>query len=157
MSQNPKRGNTALIVVLTVLIALMIAATALLIYMSIDLVNKEADVTPTQGSSMQLPQTTETQPQQTEPETTVPPTTEAPEVEQVVATATIGAMGDLLMHKPVFDTARQSDGSYDFSSIFRYIKDAVSGLDYAIANLETPSAATATPTRATPPSTAPIR
>lgn len=137
MSQNPKRGNTALIVVLTVLIALMIAATALLIYMSIDLVNKEADVTPTQGSSMQLPQTTETQPQQTEPETTVPPTTEAPEVEQVVATATIGAMGDLLMHKPVFDTARQSDGSYDFSSIFRYIKDAVSGLDYAIANLET--------------------
>ena len=62
MSQNPKRGNTALIVVLTVLIALMIAATALLIYMSIDLVNKEADVTPTQGSSMQLPQVSETQP-----------------------------------------------------------------------------------------------
>lgn len=137
MSQNPKRGNTALIVVLTLLIVLMIAATAFLVYLSIDLVNKEADVTPTQGSSMQLPQTTETQPQQTEPETTVPPTTEAPEVEQVVATATIGAMGDLLMHKPVFDTARQSDGSYDFSSIFRYIKDAVSGLDYAIANLET--------------------
>ena len=41
------------------------------------------------------------------------------------------------MHKPVFDTCLQSNGTYDFSSIFRYVKDIVSGLDYAIANLET--------------------
>ena len=34
-------------------------------------------------------------------------------------------------------TCLQSNGSYDFSSIFRYVKDIVSGLDYAIANLET--------------------
>ena len=38
MAQNPKRGNTVVIVVLTVLIVLMIAVTALLIYLSIDLV-----------------------------------------------------------------------------------------------------------------------
>ena len=56
MSQNPKRGNTAVIVALIVLIVLMIAATAFLIYLSINLVNKEADITPTQGSSMQAPQ-----------------------------------------------------------------------------------------------------
>ena len=136
MAQNPKRGNTAVIVVLTALIVLMIAATAFLIYLSINLVNKEADVTPT-GSAVQLPQTTQTKPVPTETEETEAPTTEAPETEQVIATATIGAMGDLLMHEPVFRTCRQSDGSYDFSSIFRYIKDAVSGLDYAIANLET--------------------
>ena len=136
MAQNPKRGNTAVIVVLTVLIVLMIAATAFLIYLSINLVNKEADVTPT-GSTVQLPQTTQTKPVPTETEEPEAPTTEAPETEQVIATATIGAMGDLLMHEPVFRTCRQSDGSYDFSSIFRYIKDAVSTLDYAIANLET--------------------
>ena len=137
MSRNPKRGNTAVIVVLMVLIVLMIAATALLIYLSIDLVNKQADVTPTKNT-MQLPQTSESRPEQTtEPEETEPPTTQAPETEHVVATATVGAVGDLLMHKPVFDTARKSDGSYDFSSIFRYIKDTVSTLDYAIANLET--------------------
>ena len=135
MSKNPKRGNTAVIVLLTVLIVLMAAATAFLIYLSIDLVNKEADITPTQGNTMQLPTGAATEPAQTE--TTVPPTTEAPEVEHVVATATIGAVGDLLMHKPVFDTCRKSDGSYDFSSIFRYCKDVISGLDYAIANLET--------------------
>ena len=136
MAQNPKRGNTAVIVVLTVLIVLMIAATAFLIYLSINLVNKEADVTPT-GSTVQLPQTTQTKPAPTETEETEAPTTEAPETEQVIATATVGAMGDLLMHEPVFRTCRQGDGSYDFSSIFRYIKDTVSTLDYAIANLET--------------------
>ena len=136
MAQNPKRGNTAVIVVLTVLIVLMIAATAFLIYLSINLVNKEADVTPT-GSAVQLPQTTQTEPAPTETEETEAPTTEAPETEQVIATATVGAMGDLLMHEPVFRTCRQGDVSYDFSSIFCYIKDAVSTLDYAIANLET--------------------
>ena len=78
MSKNPNHGNTAVIVVLTVLIVLMVAVTAFLIYLSIDLVNKEADITPTQGNTMQLPTGAATEPAQTE--TTVPPTTEAPEV-----------------------------------------------------------------------------
>lgn len=135
MSKNPKHGNTAVIVVLTVLIVLMVAATAFLIYLSIDLVNKEADITPTQGNTMQLPTGAATEPAQTE--TTVPPTTEAPEVEQVVATATVGAIGDLLMHSPIFNSCKQADGSYNFESVFRYGKDTFSALDYAIANLET--------------------
>ena len=72
----------------------------------------------------------------TEPPTE-PPTTLPPEPEHVVSTATIGTVGDLLMHKPVFDSCQRSDGSYDFESIFRYIKGNISSLDYAIANLET--------------------
>lgn len=135
MSKNPKHGNTAVIVVLTVLIVLMVAVTAFLIYLSIDLVNKEADITPTQGNTMQLPTGAATEPAQTE--TTVPPTTEAPEVEHVVATATVGAIGDLLMHSPIFNSCKQADGSYNFESVFRYGKDTFSALDYAIANLET--------------------
>lgn len=135
MSKNPKHGNTAVIVVLTVLIVLMVAATAFLIYLSIDLVNKEADITPTQGNTMQLPTGAATEPAQTE--TTVPPTTEAPEVEHVVATATVGTIGDLLMHSPIFNSCKQADGSYNFESVFRYGKDTFSALDYAIANLET--------------------
>ena len=56
---------------------------------------------------------TETEPEPTE--TTVPPTTEPPpEPETVVSTATISSQGDLLMHSPVFATAKKSDGSYDF-------------------------------------------
>lgn len=137
MSRNPKRGNTAVIVVLMVLIVLMIAATALLIYLSIDLVNKQADVTPTKNT-MQLPQTSESRPEQTtEPEETEPPTTQAPETEHVVATATVGTIGDLLMHSPIFNSCKQPDGSYNFESVFRYGKDTFSALDYAIANLET--------------------
>ncbi|MDY3225408.1 MAG: CapA family protein [Candidatus Faecousia sp.] len=134
MSQKPKRSNTVAIIVLTVLILLMIAATAFLIYLSIDLVNKEPEIQPSQSSAMTLPIATQTE---TATETTEPPTTTAPEPEHVVATATIGAQGDLLMHKPVFDSCRKSDGSYDFSSIFQYTKDVVSTLDYALANLET--------------------
>ena len=59
------------------------------------------------------------------PVTTEPPTqTTLPEPEHVVATAVISAQGDLLMHGPIFDSAsaaKQSDGTYDFSSVFRYI------------------------------------
>ena len=135
MSQKPKGGNTAVIVALTVLIVLMIAATAFLIYLSVNLVNKQPEVAVPQGSAVTLPQTVATTP--TVPETTEAPTTEPPAVEQVVATATIGAQGDLLMHKPVFESCRKSDGTYDFTSIFQYSKDVVAALDYAIANLET--------------------
>ena len=119
MSQNPKRSNTAVIVVLTLLIVLMIAATAFLIYMSVNLVNKQPEQTTTQSSSLMLPQNTAPAPTPVETEATVPPTTEAPAVEQVIATATIGVQGDLLMHKPVFESCKK-DGSYDFSSIFQY-------------------------------------
>ena len=136
MSQKPKGSHSALTVVLTVLIVLMLAATAFLVYLCIDLVNKEADVKPSQDSSLVLP----TQPSQPEtttvPETTVPPTTEAPEPEHVVATASISTQGDLLMHKPVFASCQEGSG-YDFTRIFKYSKDLISGYDYAIANLET--------------------
>lgn len=71
----------------------------------------------------------------TEPPTQPP--TEPPEPEHVVTRATIGATGDLLMHKPVFDTCLQSDGSYNFDDIFHYLKDYVNQVDYAVANLET--------------------
>ena len=71
----------------------------------------------------------------TEPiENTTPP-------EPVFYTASIGSMGDLLMHKPVFDSqysaAVYQNGIYNFDSIFQYIKEDISALDYAIVNLET--------------------
>ena len=89
-----------------------------------------------QTPQLMLPTEAPTTEPTTEPPTE-PPTTEPPVPEHVVTTATIGTVGDLLMHKPVFDTCRQSDGSYNFESIFRYIAGDISSLDYAIANLET--------------------
>lgn len=77
----------------------------------------------------------ETAPTQTEEETTQPEETKGPD--EPVSTATILATGDLLMHKKVIDSGKQEDGSYDFSSIFRYIAPYVQQADYAVANLET--------------------
>ena len=65
-------------------------------------------------------------------------TTEAVEgTVKVVSSATISSQGDLLMHKPVIETCVDGSGNYDFSSIFRYVKDYVAGYDYAVANFET--------------------
>lgn len=82
-----------------------------------------------------VPPTTEI----TQPPTNPPtePPTEPPEPEHVVSRATIGATGDLLMHMPVIDTARQSDGSYNFDYIFRYLREYTNAADFAVANLET--------------------
>jgi len=135
MSRNPKRSGTLTTVLLTILIVLMIAATAFVIWLCVDMVNADPSVsTPVTAppATVTLP-TAATAP---EPEQTQPPTT-APEPEHVVSTATVSTQGDLLMHKPVFDTCRQSDGSYDFSYLFRYTKDLIGAYDYAIANLET--------------------
>ena len=77
----------------------------------------------------------ETVPAQTETEDTQPEETKGPD--EPVSTAMILSTGDLLMHKKVIDSGKQEDGSYDFSSIFRYIAPYVRQADYAVANLET--------------------
>ena len=72
----------------------------------------------------------------TEPTTTEPTTTEPPPPE-VTSTATIRSAGDVLIHIPVFQNARKSDGTYDFSHIFTYSEDIIGDCDYFVANLET--------------------
>lgn len=132
MSRNPRRMGGLGTFVAILLILAIIAATGYVVWLCVDLVNKEAPTVPT--NTVALP-TEEAAPTT---ETTVPPTTEPPpEPERVIATATISAQGDLLMHKPVFDTCRQSDGSYNFGSIFRYLTDTLNTFDYSMANLET--------------------
>ena len=88
---------------------------------------------------------TEPTAEETEPEETVPEETKpAP----VVYNATVGAMGNLVMHKPIFNVStygsivQQPDGSYNFESVFKYIKDNISEFDYAAVNLETTLAGT---------------
>lgn len=134
MSRDPRRIGGFATFLITLLILAIIAATGFVVWLCVDMVN-QAPIQNQPSSGVELPlENTEEVPT----ETTVPPTTlPPPEPEKVVATATISSQGDLLMHKPVFDTCRQGDGSYNFESIFRYVKDLVSGYDYALANLET--------------------
>ena len=137
MSRNGK-NHAGLKVFLIILILVMIAATAFVVKMCFDLATQVPERDP-QPSGSVLEEYLATEPEETETE---PPTT-VPVPEHVVSTATIGSMGDLLMHMPIFDdnqynsAVQQADGSYNFEPVFRYIKDTITELDYAAVNLET--------------------
>lgn len=75
--------------------------------------------------------TTATEPTTTEPTTTLPPEP------TVTSTVTIRSAGDVLIHIPIYQSAKRSDGSYNFDHLFTYSEDIISGCDYFVANLET--------------------
>ena len=55
----------------------------------------------------------------------------------LLGNATVGATGDILMHKPCIRPGERSDGTYDFSAYFTHIQAYIEATDYAVANLET--------------------
>ena len=139
MSRKSSQNNTGTMVLLILLIAAMIAATIFMIKLCLDIPNRASN-----SQSGGNPTSLFTPPETSAKETEAPTETTVPEPEHVVSTATIGSMGDLLMHMPIFDdftkynaAVQQSDGSYDFESVFRYLTEYTSALDYAVANLET--------------------
>lgn len=140
MARKSSRRNTGLKILLILLILAMIIATVFIIKLCLEIPDSETESRPSIPVST-LPAI----PEQTE----APTETTVPQPEQVISTATIGAMGDLLMHMPIFDRftkynaeVQQDDGSYDFESVFRYIAEYTTQLDYAAANLETTLAGT---------------
>lgn len=80
-----------------------------------------------------LPQTETAAPPETA--ATEPPQTEAPPTLEI-AKATISVTGDILPHIPVINTGLRGD-TYNYDSIFTYIKDYASQADFTVANLET--------------------
>ena len=135
MSREPRRIGTLGTVISTLLILALIAASGFVVYLCVDMADAEPE-TMQQTDVIEMPTEAPTEAPTTE--ATEPPTTAPPvEPETVIATATISSQGDLLMHKPVFETGRQGDGSYNFGSIFKYSKDLIASFDYAVANLET--------------------
>ena len=77
------------------------------------------------------------------PVPTTQETTQAvPEAPYKVSTVTVGSAGDVLIHLPVLNSAKQSDGSYNFDKIFTYISSQIKDCDYFVANLETTLAGT---------------
>lgn len=133
-----KSKQKQLISVLLILIVFFIVGTLFTIKACFDLVHLNPEVSSAEQGKIQVPTLVPTEP------IVIPTETTLPEPEHVVSTATIGAMGDLLMHKPIFDdlteynaAVQQPDGSYDFTSVFQYLSEYTSSLDYAVANLET--------------------
>ena len=46
--------------------------------------------------------------------------------------------GDIMQHEAQLNAARRANGTYSFSSNYRYIKDFIGSADIAVGNLETP-------------------
>ena len=91
---------------------------------------------PTEPVPTALP--TESVPETTVPPTTVPPTTVPVEQEVIVSTASFTVTGDLLMHKPVFQSCWDNEaGTWVFDCLFTHVTPYIQKADYAIANLET--------------------
>ncbi len=60
----------------------------------------------------------------------------APTAAYVESTASVGVTGDMLLHKPLINSAATADG-YDFSEMFSYVREYYQSYDCMIANLET--------------------
>lgn len=69
--------------------------------------------------------------------TTTAPTTTEPPTPQIESLVTIRSAGDVLIHIPIYQNAKQSDGSYNFDHIFTYSESLIESSDYFVANLET--------------------
>ena len=46
-------------------------------------------------------------------------------------------MGDFMMHDAQINSARDSNGKYDFNDYFEYTGSLINNVDFAVANLET--------------------
>lgn len=52
------------------------------------------------------------------------------------AEATVMSTGDVLIHDPIYNSVKNGDGSFDFSSCFKHLKSVVSSSDYSVFNME---------------------
>jgi poly-gamma-glutamate capsule biosynthesis protein CapA/YwtB (metallophosphatase superfamily) len=73
----------------------------------------------------------------TQPVETPEPTPEPTPTTRGTTRMTLRAVGDILMHMPLVDSAAKADGTYDFTQLFEDIKPYLEGADIVTANLET--------------------
>ncbi|MGB3259328.1 CapA family protein [Paenisporosarcina sp.] len=67
-----------------------------------------------------------------------PSTVKAYKIEKPVVTkAKLVAIGDILVHQPVYTDAKTADGTYDFTNMFEKVKPMIESADIAVANQET--------------------
>ena len=71
-------------------------------------------------------------PEPTPTPTPEPTPTPTPEPEEI----TLVMVGDILLHTPVEEAARQEDGSYQFDAVFANVKEEIEEADLAIVNQE---------------------
>lgn len=126
------KSNKTLIILILVLTLILAGLIAAVIY-----INREP-APPDETSITTADSTGDTNSPSTEASTEA---TEPPIVRE--SSATVSAVGDVLMHIPVIKSGYQSDtGSYNFDTAFQYLLDYCTKADLAVANLETTLAGT---------------
>ncbi len=75
--------------------------------------------------------------QATDEITTEEITTEADPTPYITSTVTIGSAGDILIHKPILENAKEGNEVYSFDKLFTYVSDVAQSYDYFVLNLET--------------------
>lgn len=138
MKENPRRRrrkkNHGGLAAVAVVLALVLVGLLVMVFV---LGKEPADSTTEPATTVTTVPTTTT-----EAPTTVPPTTTAPPI-VLESQFTLSAVGDMLMHKPVFNSGYfYETGTYNLDSIFRYFTDHISRADLAVGNLETTLAGT---------------
>lgn len=122
-----RQQRSPIIQILLVLIAVLFAADVIVIGLCLK--------TPGSTKSNQKPSASQGNSNTPSPtDGTEAPTEEAP---QLVSTVTVLSTGDILMHGKVINSGKQDDGSYNFDSIFQYVKSYSQAADFSVANLET--------------------
>lgn len=123
---NQKKGNGGLIALICVMAVILVA----LIIVAVGM-NGGGDITPTQTDPVITTEPT------TEPttEATTEPTTEPPIIKE--ATATVGAVGDILMHDALIQGGYdKATNTYNYDYLFKWLGPAIGQVDFAVANLE---------------------
>ena len=130
-----KRNHTALKIILILIMLALIACSAYIVKLCLELATLPAETKPTESVLQGIPIDPNFNHEEEESlpdETTLPVVTEPPQP----VTATISAQGDLLIHGGIIRTS-YVDGGYDFEANFRYLAPYLENYDYSIANLET--------------------
>ena len=88
-------------------------------------------------------QTVDSSTENTETASTVEATSEPASEETTEVTATVApvsvnliAVGDMLLHGGIHNSALQADGSYNYAHVFEHTKDRIAAADIAVANQE---------------------
>lgn len=127
--RKPKFGAAWLVILLLILIAGLLAA----IY-----VEQNGGLFGLGGDSTTPTTTIETTTEATTEEPTTVTTTVVTEP-YITSTASIGVSGDILLHGPVYNSAK-SGSNYDFSDMLKFISEYYNRYDFMVANLEVPLA-----------------
>ncbi len=70
------------------------------------------------------------------PEKTAPEKPVTEKAEPVEKRVTLAMVGDMLLHTPVSNSGRRSDGSYNYDYLFRFVRRDIRGADVSLVNQE---------------------